>query len=185
MSVFPDWTQTVINNSIAYLPNDIHKVLQIGVWTGDYTDWLLKNRDIEFIDDVDIWKEGGDGFYGYKEFKFNEVEEYYDSRFKDDHRVVKHKMTSDMFFATKEVEEVYDFVFIDGSHATVQTCLDGINGYRFLKVGGILVFDDYDWPLEEDHWLRPKIGIDSALFLLNGRVEVIHHSSQVWLKKIK
>jgi len=131
-----------------------------------------------------MWSEGGDGFPGYNEFNFDEVEKYYDSRFKGNNKVIKHKMTSDMFFATKEVKEMYDLVFIDGSHATMQTALDGINGYRFLKVGGILVFDDYKWDLEADTWLRPKTGIDSVLSLLDTRVEVIYKDGQVWLKKI-
>lgn len=182
---FPNWSRQVIVNSNSYLPQNVGKVLQIGVWTGDYTEWLLNNRPIEIIDDVDIWKDGGDGFPGYKEFNFNEVEEYYDSRFKENSKVVKHKMTSDMFFATKEVSEEYDFVFIDGSHATIQTALDGINGFRFLKVGGILAFDDYLWPLEEDVWLRPKIGIDSVLAMLGDRVEILCRQDQVWVKKIK
>lgn len=185
MSNFPDWSHICINNSEKYLPKDVHKVLQVGVWTGDYTQWLLDNREIELIDDVDIWKEGGDGFYGYNEFNFGEVEKYYDSRFQSNPKVNKYKMTSDKFFASKEVEEVYDFAFIDGSHATVQTTLDGLNGYRFLKVGGTLVFDDYQWAMEEDTWLRPKTGIDALLFLLDGRVELIHKEHQVWLKKIK
>lgn len=185
MTDLPDWSYVCIENSQAYLPKDVKKVLQIGVWTGGFTDWLLNNRDIETIDDVDMWLEGGDGFSGYNEFNFDQVEKYYDSRFKDNNKVIKHKMTSDMFFATKPVEECYDFVLIDGSHATMQTALDGINGYRFLKVGGILAFDDYEWSLEKDTWLNPKIGIDAVLSLLDGRVELIHKDYQLWLKKVK
>jgi hypothetical protein len=185
MADLPDWSYFCIKNSESYLPKDVKKVLQIGVWTGDFTEWLLANRDIELIDDVDMWVEGGDGFPGYNEFSFNEVEKYYDSRFQGNNKVIKHKMTSDMFFATKPVEEIYDFVLIDGSHATMQTALDGINGYRFLKVGGTLAFDDYWWTLEEDTWLRPKTGINAVLSMLNGRVQFIHKGHQVWLKKIK
>lgn len=182
---FPNWTLPLIKNSNHFLPQNIKKVLQIGVWTGDYTQWLLDNRDIEIIDDVDMWKDGGDGFPGYNEFKFNEVEEYYDSRFISNNKVAKYKMTSDLFFAKREIKEIYDFIVIDGSHATIQTALDGINGYRLLKVGGVIAFDDYEWDLEKDTWLRPKIGINSVLSLLNGRVEVLCKTDQVWLKKIK
>lgn len=183
---FENWSNNGIANLSKFLPEDVKSVLQIGVYTGDITDWIIKNRDIDFIDDVDIWEDlDNDGSQGYNKYLFKDVESYYDSRFLNNKKVNKHKMTSDLFFANKNVEELYDLVYIDGSHTSTQTALDAINGFRFLKVGGIIAFDDYHWDYERDTWLRPKRAIDAFLSLANDRISLIYMGNQVWVKKIK
>lgn len=186
MNNFDSWSGIGINNLSKYLPAEIKTVLQIGVFTGDITDWIIKNRDIDFIDDVDIWEDlYQDGSQGYNKYLFKDVESHYDSRFANNKKVNKHKMTSDLFFANKPIEELYDLVYIDGSHTSTQTILDSVNGFRLLKVGGIIIFDDYTWHYEEDTWLRPKRAIDAFLSLTDDRVSIIHMGDQVWVKKIK
>jgi predicted O-methyltransferase YrrM len=186
MSNFPNWSAPIIDNFNNYFPLNSKKVLQIGVFTGDVTEWIVNNTSIDTIDDVDIWENiGDDGSQGFNDFNFDNVESFYDKKFSTNIKVKKHKMSSDMFFAMTPVQETYDFIYIDGSHTSVQTLLDSINGFRLLKVGGVLAFDDYEWDLEEDEWLRPKKGINSFLHLMHERVEVVHQGYQLWIKKIR
>ena len=93
--MFPNWFKDV-EKYFRHVPSVPLRALQIGTYTGDATDWLLKNREIEFIHDVDTWE--GSEEIAHEVLDFVSVEAYYDSRFKENKKVVKHKMTSDTFF---------------------------------------------------------------------------------------
>lgn len=158
------------------------RVLQIGVFSGDATEWLLKNRNIESIDDVDTW-EGGPDHDGMA-IDFAEVERMYDTRMAGEDRVVKHKTTSDLFFASNN--KTYNFIYIDGDHTAIQTALDALNSWRVLEVGGVLAFDDYQWghpDLERKD--MPKDGIDAFLHTVRGQYSVVLSGYQVWVRKEK
>jgi predicted O-methyltransferase YrrM len=55
----------------------------------------------------------------------------------------------------------FDFIYVDGNHASATVLSDACACFGMLKVGGVMLFDDYLW----DHvpgWLdRPKMSIDS------------------------
>jgi hypothetical protein len=164
-----------------FLPNDrTYKVLQVGVFTGDATDWLLKNRNVEFIHDVDIWQDV-EGVH--REGHNAEVEEYYDSRFAGESKVVKFKMTSDEFFVTEGTTHTYNFIYIDGDHSASQATIDGLNAFRVLDEGGILAFDDFLWDSFKGAFYEPKVGIRSVLRITRGHSRVLHMARQVWIVK--
>jgi len=58
--------------------------------------------------------------------------------------------------------------------------------WRKLKMGGILVFDDYGWqnPGGTRHY-TPKPAIDAWLQLNDWSYELLHKGYQVAVKKIK
>jgi predicted O-methyltransferase YrrM len=163
------------------------RVLQIGAYSGDATEWLLNNRNIKAIDDVDTWE--GSREDAHDVIDFNEVEDFYQERLQhniNSHVVYPHKMTSDEFFNRQPYTEQYDFIYIDGDHTALQTCLDGLNAWRVLAPGGIMAFDDYQWHLSnpavaiED---CPKNGIDAVLFVLGTRCEIVEIGYQLWIRK--
>ena len=177
--MFPVWFNG--NETFNYVPQGKIKVLQIGVYTGDATEWLVNNRDIEFIHDVDTWQ--GSREDAHDALSFSEVEKYYDSRFADNKKIVKFKYTSDHFFNTIPQEETYDFIYIDGDHTALQVALDGLNAFRVLKSGGIMGFDDYLWNSGMEGWLRPQPGVDAFLSVCQDKYTLIHKSEQVWIQK--
>ena len=95
------------------------------------------------------------------------------------------KMTSDMYFASNLSEELFDFIYIDGAHTSTQVLVDAINAFPRLKVGGILAFDDYEWPQYSGSLNNPKIGIDCWLRLFDGYYAVLIQNYQIWLTKLK
>jgi hypothetical protein len=164
-----------------FLPRDrTYTILQIGVFTGDATDWLLKNRDITSIHDVDIWHDV-EGVH--REGHNAEVEEYYDSRKFDPNKVVKFKMTSNEFFVSEGPKFTYSFIYIDGDHSAVQTALDGLNAFNVLEEGGILAFDDFLWESSQGSFYEPKIGIRSFLRIVSSQSKIVHMGRQVWIIK--
>ena len=52
-------------------------VLQVGVYKGDCTEYLLNNHDIQKIADVDTWE----GSMEHVKINFDTVEEIYDKKF--------------------------------------------------------------------------------------------------------
>lgn len=175
--MFPNWFKDV-EKYFRHTPTEPLRVLQIGTYTGDATEWLLKNRKIERISDVDTWQ--GSVEVGHQSIDFSEVEKYYDSRITDD-RVMKFKMTSDEFFLVNEMS--YNFIYIDGDHTASQTALDGLNAFKWLETGGVMAFDDYLWNYNGNPFLEPKRGVDAVLEVCRGQYTLIESGYQVWIKK--
>lgn len=179
---FPNWFNGISEN-FKYVPENTKSVLQIGVFTGDATAWILDNRNIDFIDDVDIWGTNDD--YNKEFFMLDGIsaEKYYDERFAGNQKVNKHKMLSDLFFAQLDNSKEYDFIYVDGDHTATQTVLDVFNAFKFLKVGGVMAMDDYRWGIEKQKWETPKPAIDAFLDIAKDKIEVLHIEWQVWIKK--
>lgn len=175
---FPNWFANV-SSYFKKLPDEPLRVLQIGVYTGDATKWLLENQTIEKIHDVDTWK--GSNESDYEKIDFDLVEKYYDFRFNDP-RITKFKMTSDEFFVQNK--DFFNFIYIDGQHTASQTAIDGLHGFEVLEKDGIMAFDDYGWSLQNDAFLEPKRGIDAFLAICEGRYNILEKSYQVWIQKL-
>ena len=178
--MFPNWFETQAHFFERNVPTAPLRALQIGAYTGDATEWLLNNREVVFLDDVDTWE--GSQETAHETIDFSEVESYYMDRFGEDDRVVSHKMTSDAFFYA--VKGTYNFIYIDGDHTAVQVALDAFNAWRLLEPGGVMGFDDYEWWDNPDEYLRPKRGIDAFLLACAGKYQIIDQGYQLWIKKL-
>lgn len=73
----------------------------------------------------------------------------------------------------------FDFVYIDGDHRRYAVFDDAINSFRLTKIGGHILFDDYEWRPET------KAGIDEFLNIYEGRYELLTKGYQVLIKKIQ
>lgn len=175
--MFPNWFNSV-EKYFRHVPGEPLRVLQIGTYTGDATEWLLNNRTIERIHDVDTWE--GSEESAHESLDFSSVESYYDSRFSDS-RIVKCKTTSDQFFSTNTLS--FNFIYIDGDHTALQTALDGLNAFKYLEAGGIMAFDDYGWHYNGNPYLEPQRGVDAFLSVCEGQYTLIERGYQVWVKK--
>lgn len=184
MADFPNWFDvTAKENFEKYVPDTPRlKVLQIGVFTGDATAWLLENRNIEYIVDVDTWL--GSAEDAHEEMDFSEVEKHYDSRFKGNAKIDKYKMTSNEFLVNHMYDpEEYDFIYIDGDHTAIQVGIDGLLAWRGLKSGGVIAFDDYTWQSGKGEFYDPKLGVDSVYHIVKSQADLIVENSQVWIRK--
>jgi predicted O-methyltransferase YrrM len=175
--MFPNWFKSV-EKYFRHVPNAPLRALQIGTYTGDATEWLLDNCEIEYLDDVDTWE--GSEEVAHDSIDFTSVEDYYDSRFKDS-RITKNKMTSDEFF--NRPSRTYNFIYIDGDHTALQTALDGLNAFKLLEKGGVMAFDDYLWNYNGNPFLEPKRGVDAFLAVCEGQYTVIESGYQMWIEK--
>ena len=176
--MFPNWFKDV-EKYFRHVPSVPLRALQIGTYTGDATDWLVNNREIEYLHDVDTWE--GSEETAHESLDFSSVEAYYDSRFKDNNKILKYKMSSDEFFLKST--DTYNFIYIDGDHTALQTAIDGLNGFRHLVPGGVMAFDDYLWNYGGKEYLEPKRGVDCVLNVCKGEYNIIESGYQVWIEK--
>jgi hypothetical protein len=130
---------------------------------------------------VDTW-EGSDEDKGRD--TLNLAEKRFDSnleRYKD--RLEKYKGSSYSFFQT--CEDKFDFVYIDGSHHADDVMCDAIKAFERLRVGGVLIFDDYLWRHYKLPSDNPAGAINAFLKMKCGTYELLAVYHQVAIRKTK
>ncbi len=79
----------------------------------------------------------------------------------------------------------YDFVYIDGSHWTIDVLEDAVLSFRLAKVGAVIAFDDYLWDQPEfNQEGAPKEAIDAFLWIYRKKIAVLELDHQVWIRKL-
>jgi predicted O-methyltransferase YrrM len=91
-------------------------------------------------------------------------------------------------------DDFFDIIYIDGNHKPEFVLEDGVLSFRKLKVGGYLVFDDYNFEGKEDGSWTPgpngtTRGIEAFIKGYGDRIENLGikwhwYLGQVFLKKI-
>lgn len=162
------------------------RFLQLGVYTGDATEFLCKNiltGQNCGLHDVDTW-EGSDEEI-HKSIDFSEVIKIYKKRIVNAPVVPFAETTTSYLLDTARARfYTYDFIYIDADHTTVGVLLDAELSWPQLKSGGIMAFDDYNWGNALPLHLRPKPGIDLFLLRHDGEFELLEKNEQVWIKKL-
>ncbi len=78
--------------------------------------------------------------------------------------------------------EKFDVIYVDGSHLASDVMFDAVNCFELLKVGGVMVFDDYlGGKLVTDQDTKPAV--DAFIFAYQSKVKVFTISYQLWLQK--
>lgn len=77
-------------------------------------------------------------------------------------RVAIHKGMSHDLMRDLDIFE-FDFIYVDADHSARGVMRDAVYAFDLLKVGGIMVFDDYAWNVLPDPRDCPKLGIDNFI----------------------
>lgn len=86
---------------------------------------------------------------------------------------------------TKLPSETYDFIYIDGCHLADHVQRDATLAWRLLKVGGLMIFDDYQW-IDPSHPGQETFrGIDAFLEAAKSHLAIVHQGYQVIIRKLK
>lgn len=81
-------------------------------------------------------------------------------------------------------DNFFDIIYVDGNNEPEYVLEDAILSFRKLKIGGIMIFDDYGWGGPD----LTQRGIDAFLSGYYKRIEIIRidlDSTQVFIRKIK
>jgi len=66
-------------------------------------------------------------------------------------------------------DKFFDIIFVDGNHETDYVYRDGIMALQKVKVGGYIVFDDYNYM-----WKHTMVGIDRFIAESKNKLDVIY-----------
>jgi predicted O-methyltransferase YrrM len=80
-------------------------------------------------------------------------------------------------------KEAFDVIYIDGSHSADDVMADAVLAFDLLKIGGVMIFDDYDWNPDRPSELRPQVAVDAFLTAYRHRLRMIHRHYQVIVQK--
>ena len=186
MTDYPNWFNlTAKANFEKFLPKkDGLVALQLGVYTGDASLWMLDNIPNLKLTDVDTWQ--GSDEEVHKTMDFDDVYKTYLAK-TDNRPVTSYRSTTTFFLKRAECVSgkygPYDFIYIDADHTTVGVLMDAELSWPLLKSGGIMAFDDYTWAPELSPELTPTLGIDLFLARHEGEYETLVVNAQVWIQK--
>jgi hypothetical protein len=167
-----------------FLEKNKLNLLQIGAYSGRCSIWILSNINKTCtLTDIDTWagSTSKDGHLDNHTQDFSEVERLYDSRVSNFTNVKKYQGTSDEYFKSIiDEKEIFDFVYIDGSHKHDDVYNDAINAYKHLKTGGIIAFDDYFWEINKERHLIPHFAIKK--FISEHDLEILIDENSIFSK---
>ncbi len=72
----------------------------------------------------------------------------------------------------------FDFIYIDGDHSPATTLADAAMAWGMLRSGGVMLFDDYEYPEEPT-----KCGIDGFLMGFVGKYDLLLKNYQLAVVK--
>ena len=186
---FPKWfydnaTVHDFENGLAELKGKKNlKFLQIGVFTGNASVWLLENiltDQSSLLVDIDPWC---GNLPHESNYNWDDIQEAYkEQTASHSKKLQSHKAFSgDWLKANREVK--YDFIYIDGDHLPESVTLDADLSWDLLKSDGILAFDDYEWDHPDGTDKNPKPAIDAWLAKHENEIEIFRKGWQVWIRK--
>ena len=177
----PYWVTTIEK----YLkPYDNLNALEIGAFEGRSAHFLCWYSDKTNLVCVDTWQNLGENEG--TNYVAAAIEERFDHNVKEfGSRIKKFKGTSLSYFLSVESQKKqYDFIYIDGSHQSDDVIIDAIKCFKLLKVGGIMIFDDFLWKYYEYHKNNPCSAISAFLALKKSELRIIYLGYQVHVLKL-
>jgi len=168
------------------------RFLEIGCFEGRATNYLLNNiltGENSRIDVVDTFG-GSLNEAGMKWDDKYEFDKLY-TKFKDNielhkNKVVIHRGLSGDILKSTFKPDTFDFIYVDGSHTAYDVLQDAILAHPLLKVGGILMFDDFGWkdPNNLHPTNSPELGITCFFSAYEIFYECILQGYQIGFRKV-
>lgn len=189
---YPNWFEFTAKENFELALKDLAgnphlNFLQIGAFTGDASVWLLDNiltHESSRLTDVDTWQGSDEDVH--KSMDFDDVFNTYLAKTKGRNRLY-YKGTSADFLMSKAQfgpTDYYDFIYIDGDHTASAVLADAAMAFYYLKPGGILAFDDYEWtPDSKEPMDSPRPAINFFYLANQKYLEPKIANGQFWVVK--
>ena len=153
-------------NQFKFNPNSPINILEIGSWEGLSALFLAERFPKAQMTCVDTW-EGADEHKNLDAATvatLSKIEEAFAANLADHRdRINAKKMTSDEYFASVPHQDIFDLIYVDGSHAAEDVKKDAENSLRALKPGGLLIFDDYQFKYYTEPHRNPAKAINDFI----------------------
>ena len=181
----PTWLR-FFDNEDMYARQELN-CLEIGSWQGLSAYFLLSELRNARLTCVDTWEGADEHKAGNPDTMkvISKSEQTFDSNLDlFDDRIEKYKGTSFSFYANKFKPSAFDMIYVDGSHHSNDVVVDAIKCFEMLKVGGVMVFDDYFWRYYDNVIDNPAGAINAFLRLKRKQLKIIGFDYQLVIKKM-
>jgi predicted O-methyltransferase YrrM len=174
--------------------NEIN-ILEIGSHEGKSTVWFIENmltHPNSTVTCVDPWIDNNqDNISVYSNDRSSSKSKNYEnflhniSQTNQENKVdIKVGLSSDIL---RTLDKKFDLIYIDGNHTSKFVLEDSVLSFHLLKVGGYMVWDDYEWvnpfnaPTVNN---SPKISVDSFINCYAPYLKIIFKGYKVVIQKI-
>jgi hypothetical protein len=181
----PFWSYVFEKYNFNYFDN--LKILEVGSWEGLSAYFLASTFSNSHITCVDTWLGADEHKNGDIDIRtiLNKSESTFDATMEPyANRLIKFKGTSFAFYASTNLNNYYDLIYLDGSHFCDDVLIDAIKAFELLKFGGLLIFDDYLWRYYKSDIENPASAINLFLKLKFGCYKICLISYQLIIQKI-
>ena len=163
---------------------DSVRILEIGSWEGRSTLFLLTYFTQGRLTAVDTWA-GGDEHQHNATRDLRDLEARFDANLAPcAARLTKRKGSSlHVLPQLLDEQQKFDVIYVDGSHFADDVLADGINAWRLLKEGGVLIFDDLLWACYPRARANPTWAINLFLKYHKGEYDILNVYSQIIIRK--
>lgn len=157
-------------------------ILEVGSFEGRSTCyWLEMLADSGSIYCVDTW-EGGIEHQG---MDFDAIENRFDRNVAlalNGRNIPIHKLKSRSVIGlskliTEDKSGTFDLAYIDGSHLAKDAMTDAVLAFELVRVGGVLIFDDWNSPNPISYEF-PKLGIGSFANTFADKIRPIRFATE-------
>lgn len=160
--------------------------LELGTWMGESAEWMLDNiftnRACAYYC-VDTF-EGSDE-HRLAGIDCSQIEHDTRERLARFSRAMIIKSRSDEFLRrSPRIGPGYDFIYVDAAHDALNVLRDAVLAFDLMKVGGVMIFDDYAWNVMPEKIDCPKMAVDAFVSCYGRQLEVIGLGYQVAVKKV-
>jgi predicted O-methyltransferase YrrM len=177
------WFETHTNSwSLIFNHFKPTRVLEIGSYEGGSTTWFAKALHNISSDSVlycvDTWQGGEE----HNQQSMSDVERRFDFNCgiiarQFPIKIIKIKQKSYLglskLLTNEGLEEFFDLVLVDGSHQSHDVLFDLCLSFKLLRVGGVLILDDYVWRHRSGILHEPKLAIDSFTNIFRDKLSFI------------
>lgn len=176
-----DWSSRAFSTwsaHLSHLRKEPINILEIGAWEGRGSLFFLNYFPRSTVTCIDIFSLGNGPLF--------------DANVMADHAA---RVTKIAGRSTVELDALalagaqFDLIYVDGSHDRDDVMIDSLLSWRLLKVGGVMIWDDYEivsampgvFGPDQD----PKPSIDVFLGWRKDELEILHSEYQVIVRKLK
>ncbi len=192
-----DWFSKEISIWNKYKPLFFNKekirCLEIGSFEGRSTIYMLNNYcngNNSHVDALDTWEgsveHSSDKKYNLYDRFLNNTKKFIE---KNKLSIYRDYSSNTLMKFVQELNansrEQYDVIYIDASHIAKDVLLDATLAWKLLKIGGLMLFDDYEWSYYKNAEMNPKVGVDGFLNSNNNMFMMLHKGYQLHIMKDK
>lgn len=165
------------------------RVLEIGSWEGRSTCWLIDHiltHPTARLTCIDTFEGGVENKAAYDSQFLQTIEQRFDFNIAQtgSSEKVRKAVGQSQLVLRSLIPDFYHLVYIDGSHIASDVLEDTLLTWGLVKVGGMIVFDDYGFSFPSGITENPpRVAIDAFMKVFSSKIKLIHQGYQVILEK--